>query len=182
MRRRRENGLRGRVGRRWFGREEGSATIEFALLFPAMMFLFLSSLELGIYLARAVLLDRALDINVRALRLGTLSPMTADELKSRICEDSVILSDCEQSISIELMPVSTVDWEFPSEQVVCVNRDEDINPALEFSPGTQNEIMLVRACVVADPFFQTTSWVMQLPLDASGGYALATASVFVNEP
>ncbi len=178
--------MRGYLKKRWAGswwrREDGTATIEFALLFPALMFIFLSSVELGVFLMRAALLDRALDINVRALRLGTLSPMTAEELKRRVCADSILLSDCQQAITIELVPVSKDDWEFPDAGIACVNRDEDINPVLEFTPGGQNEIMLVRACVIVDPFFPTTSLVMQMPVDASGGYSIATASVFVNEP
>ena len=168
--------------RRWLGREEGSATIEFALIFPLLMFIFLSSIEVGVYLMRAVLLDRAVDINVRALRLGTLSPMTSAELRRRICEDALILSDCEASMTIELVPISTSTWTFPAAQLTCVNRDSEIDPVVEFTPGGQNEVMLVRACVVADPFFGTTPLVMDLPLDASGGYALASASTFVNEP
>ena len=167
---------------RWFRREDGSATIEFVIFFPFIMFLFLSSIELGVFLMRTVLLERAVDLNVRALRLGTLSPMTPEELKRRICEDALILGDCETSMAIELTPVSTETWDFPDPQITCVDRTSDIAPVVEFNPGTKNEIMLVRACVVADPFFATTSYVMDLPLDASGGYAIAAMSTFVNEP
>jgi hypothetical protein len=42
--------------------------------------------------------------------------------------------------------------------------------------------MLVRACTVLDPFFGTTPYVMELPLDHTGGYIVAAASTFVNEP
>jgi len=167
---------------RWWRREDGTATIEFVLLFPLLMYLFLSSVEVGVYLMRSVLLERALDINVRALRLGTLSPMTSDELRARICADALVLKDCESSMTIELLPISTSSWTFPQEQVTCVNRDSEIDPVLEFNPGSQNEIMLVRACVIADPFFPSTSLVMDMPLDASGGYAIAAMSTFVNEP
>ena len=168
--------------RRWLRREDGTATVEFVILFPVMMYLFLSAVELGVYLMRATLLDRALDINVRALRLGTMSPMTPDELKRRVCNDSIILRDCETSITVELVPVSKTDWEFPDQRVACVNRDEDINPVLDFTPGSENEVMLVRACIIADPFFSSTPWVMEMPVDASGAYSIAAASVFVNEP
>ena len=168
--------------RSWLGREDGTATIEFVLFFPVMMFLFLSSIELGMFLMRTVLLDRAVDINVRALRLGTLDPMTSDELKSRICDDALILNDCQSSIAIELVPVSTSTWEFPQAEYTCVDRDSEIDPVVDFTPGTQNELMLVRVCVVVDPFFGTTPYVMDLPLDASGGYNIAAISTFVNEP
>ncbi len=167
---------------RWFAREDGSATIEFVLLFPLLMYLFLSSIEVGVYLMRSVLLDRAVDINVRALRLGTLSPATSDELRRRICNDALVLSNCEQTMTIELTPISTTTWDFPTEQVTCVNRDSNIDPVVEFNFGTQNEVMLVRACVITDPFFNSTPLVMDMPLDATGGYAIASVSTFVNEP
>ena len=167
---------------RWFRREDGTATIEFVLIFPLLMYIFLSSIEVGVYLMRSVLLDRAVDINVRALRLGTLSPMTSAELRARICADALVLKNCETSMTIELVPISTTSWSFPPPQVTCVNRDSEIDPVVTFNPGNQNEIMLVRACVIADPFFNTTPLVMDLPLDASGGYAIASVSTFVNEP
>ncbi len=162
--------------------ENGSATIEFVILFPVIMFLFLSAFEVAFFLTRTVLLDRAVDINVRSLRLGTMSPMTPDELKRRICNDALIFPDCMNAMMVELVPISTDTWVFPNQQITCVERDAEIQPIVEFSPGTENEIMLVRACAVLDPFFATTPFVMELPVDASGGYAVAAASTFVNEP
>jgi hypothetical protein len=35
---------------------------------------------------------------------------------------------------------------------------------------------------VLDPFFAATPYVMEMPLDPSGGYVVTAASVFVNEP
>lgn len=166
----------------WLRREEGSATIEFVILFPLIMTLFLSAVEVGVFLTRAAMLDRAVDINVRAVRLGTLHPMTADELKRRICEDALILSDCENAMMIELVPISTETWNFPAAQVTCVQRDADIQPVVDFIAGGQNEIMLVRACAILNPFFGSTPFVLDMPLDASGGYAIAATSIFVNEP
>lgn len=168
--------------RRWLKREDGNATIEFVLLFPVFMWLLLSSIEVGVFLTRAVMLERAVDINVRALRLGTMSPMNSEELKRRICNDSLIFSDCMNAMMVELVPISTETWDFPSAQISCVERDADIQPVVDFIPGGQNEIMLVRACAVLDPFFASTPFVMEMPLDASGGYAIAAASTFVNEP
>lgn len=163
-------------------RDDGSATIEFVILFPAIMTLFLSAFEVSIYLTRAVLLDRALDLNVRTLRLGTLQPATQEELKRRVCNDALIFKDCMNVVSIELTPISTATWTMPSTSVTCVDRDAAIQPVVAFSLGAVNDVMLVRACAVVDPFFGTTPLVMDLPLDPSGGYVVAAVSTFVNEP
>ena len=162
--------------------EDGTATIEFVILFPAIMTIFLSSFEMSIYLTRSVLLDRALDLNVRLLRLGTLDPMTQEELQRRVCNDALIFSDCPNAIMIELTEISTASWNLPAAQMTCVNRDEEIQPVVAFDFGGLNDLMLVRACTVLDPFFGTTPLVMDLPLDPSGGYTVAAASTFVNEP
>lgn len=175
--------------------EDGNATIEFVILFPLIMFIFLSSFEVSIYLTRAVLLDRALDLNVRLLRLGSLeiegwdpadgqptSEQLQTEFKRRVCQDSLIFSDCPNAIMIELTRVSTQTWNLPSGRMVCVDRDEDVQPVVDFNFGGQNDLMLVRACTVLDPFFGTTPFVMELPVDNTGGYIVAAASTFVNEP
>lgn len=175
--------------------DDGNATIEFVILFPMIMFIFLSSFEVSIYLTRAVLLDRALDLNVRLLRLGSLtvegwnpddgqptSEQYQTEFKKRVCEDALIFKDCPNAISIELTRVSTDTWDLPQGRMVCVDRSEEVQPAVEFSLSGQNDLMLVRACTVLDPFFGTTPYVMELPLDHTGGYIVAAASTFVNEP
>jgi Flp pilus assembly protein TadG len=164
------------------GREDGSATIEFVILFPAIMTIFFSSFEVAIWLTREVLLDRALDLNVRALRLGTLEPATQEELQRRVCNDALIFANCPTSIRIELTRVSTTNWQLPTTNITCVNRDEEIQPAVEFDLGTINDLMVVRACAVLDPIFPSTPLVMDLPLDPTGGYIVAAVSTFVNEP
>lgn len=168
--------------RRLTRREDGSATIEFVILFPLFMFLFLSAFEIGFFLLRQVMLERAVDINVRTLRLGQLDPATPQELKTRICRDALILKDCQSAISVELTPISTTTWNVPTASIQCVDREEQIDPVLQFIPGGRDELMLVRACVVLDPFFATTPLVMNLPVDASGGYRISAVSTFVNEP
>jgi hypothetical protein len=168
--------------RQWLRREDGSATIEFVIMFPLIMMLFFSSLEVGIFLTRSVLLDRALDVNIRALRLGALNPATQEELKRRICNDTIIFSRCMEELTIDLRPISSTSWDMPNGRVTCVDRNAEIEPAVDFEQGGDNEIMLVRACAVMDPFFGSTPLVMDMPLDASGGYTIVAASVFVNEP
>ncbi|MBV7410191.1 TadE/TadG family type IV pilus assembly protein [Maritimibacter sp. DP1N21-5] len=178
---RRGAGIKKRIGQIW-KREEGNATIEFVILFPAIMTLFLSAFEISIYLARSVLLERALDISVRQLRLGTLAPKTAAELRDHICNGTLIFPDCIAATTIELTPISTSTWQFPANTIACVDRNAEIQPAMNVNFGQANDVMIVRACTVLDPFFATTPWVMGLPLDASGGYNIAAASTFVNEP
>lgn len=169
-----------------FRKEDGSSTVEFVILFPTIFMFFLSSFEMSIYLTRLVLLERSLDQNIRVLRLGQFQPATHDELKRRVCDGALILEGCPNSIAIELTPISTASWSLPVEGFACVDRQQDVQPAVDFNVGGVNDLMLVRACASLKPFFGPTAWVLDLPSDTShseGGYVqLMAASTFVNEP
>ena len=164
-------------------RENGSATIEFVLLFPAFMTLFLASAEVGILTLRNVILERSTDIVVRNLRLGIGSTPTNENLKTQICEQARIFRSCESDINIELRRINTDTW-IPAglDQANCVDRTEEVAPVIEFTPGGANDVMLIRVCIIFDPFFPTAGLASRIPLDGSGGYAIVASSAFVVEP
>lgn len=167
---------------RAFRREDGGASVEFVLVLPLLLTTMLMAFEGGLMLARQAMLDRALDIATRDLRLGSWQNPTHDHLKDRICDNTVILRDCRANLLLELQPINTANWAMPSDPVACVDRDEDIQPVTAFVPGAGNQLILVRACYVVDPVFPTTRLGLQLPLDASGGFQMRSFSSFVNEP
>jgi len=163
-------------------REDGNATIEFAIMFPIMITMFLSSVEIGILTIRQVMLERAVDLTVRDLRLGHFVNPTQDALRTLICQRAAVVPGCMDSLLIELRPVSTTTWTPLSSDTTCKNRDEDINPAVTLNPGIAHEMVLVRVCAVFKPVFPSTTLAISLQKDALGGYALVTSSAFVNEP
>ena len=168
--------------RRALRREEGSSTIEFVLVLPLFLTIFMAGAEAGIMLTRHAMLERALDLAIRDLRLGLQANPTADDVKDRICENTAVIRDCDGSLLLELAPVDTASWVMPPDPPACIDREEDIKPVTAFVPGAGNQLMLVRACLIVDPIFPTTPFALQLPLDASGGYQMRSASSFVNEP
>ncbi len=168
--------------RRALSREEGNATIEFVLLFPALITLFLMVIEAGLLMTRGVMLDRAVDLSVREIRLGTLTPMTAEGLKQAICNRAVIIPDCLNSVTVEMRPLSKTTWGPLTGSATCIDRSQSVKPVLEFTPGTQNEMMLIRVCSIFDPLFPTSALAAQIKLDSTGAYALVAMSAFVNEP
>lgn len=162
--------------------ESGSSTIEFVIIFPAIMSLFMMSIEIGVMMTRGLMLDRAIDITMRDLRLGNMSPMTHDELKKEICENSLIIPDCLNSLSVELRPIEATTWNPLANVPKCYDKSEDIKPVLEFTAGSGNELMLVSACATFVPFFPTTGLAATMKLQNSGEYAMIATSAFVNEP
>ena len=163
-------------------RDEGSSTIEFVILFPIFMLLMLVGIEAGVMMTRQAMLERAVDIAMRDLRLGTWAEPTHQVLKDRICANSVIIPRCQEDLMLELAPVDTAGWALPPQPPACVDRVQEIEPVTDFVAGAGNQLMMVRACFVIDPMFPTTPLGLRLPLDASGGFQMTSASAFVNEP
>ena len=168
--------------RRFRRQERGSSTIEFVIWFPFFITLVCSSIESGLMMTRHVMLERGVDITVRGLRLGAWTAPTHNELKIAICDSALIIPGCLNSLSVELLPVSTDTWTLPPGPVTCTDQSQPIQPVTQLVPGIANELMLVRVCSKFSPFFPTTGLGMNLPKDGAGNYALVAASAFVNEP
>lgn len=171
-----------RLLRRHAREETGSATIEFALMFPLFAFLIMGGYEIGYYSVSSSMLDRGLDLTVRDIRLGKLTNFTLDTLKADVCENSRYVRHCASNIHIALEPVDARAFVRPEVLAACIDRDQNTAPATTFSDGGENELMLVRVCVNVDPIFPTTWIGAALQKYPGSGYALTAISGFVNEP
>ncbi len=175
--------------RRWIRRfvsgEAGVVTVEFILWFPVFFFLFLSSVEAGFITAKAVMLERGLDMAIRDVRLG-IGAMTHEAIKNKVCDNAIILPDCRNTIRLELKPVSTSSWTPLTGSNLCVDRAAPIDPAVDptgYDVGIGNQLMLVRACALVQPLFPGVGLGLQLPKDSTyGDFILIATSAFVNEP
>lgn len=163
-------------------REDGSATIEVVLVVPLFITLLLCTVEAGMLMVRHTMVDRALDITVRDLRLGRYTNPTVAQLRQDICSRTVVMPNCMNDLMIEMRPVSRTTWSLPTGRQPCVDRNLTIQPATTFIPGGENELVLIRVCALFDPLFPTTPYGLRLPLDPSGAYQLLAMSSFVNEP
>jgi hypothetical protein len=163
-------------------REDGSASLDFVMVIPILLMVFMAAFESGLLMVRHIMLEQAVDVTVRNLRLGLYPNPTAALIKSEICDRTSILKDCNANIHIELSPISTATWAMPTTGTACVDRTQEIQPSLVFNPGNANEVMLVRVCVLQDAIFPTSGVGLALPKDAAGGYGLVSISAFVNEP
>lgn len=184
--------------RRAFRRDDGTASLEFVILFPVFVTVLISSMEMGVLLTRQVMLERALDVAVRDLRLGRAADqlgypedwdgdLTRDDIRELVCGYSPMITDCNANLLIELTridmdQVNTEDWEGFGGAVACVERGANVAPATQFVQGTTNELMLVRTCALVDPIFPTSGFSLNLPRDQTGAFAFVAQSIFVNEP
>jgi len=164
-------------------RQDGTATVEFAIVFPEFIIIFLSVFEGGLLMSKIVMLDRGLDVTVRAIRLAPGDAnITVDAVKEMICENALILQDCAATIQIEMTVIPADTWTLPDEKADCIDRTSKIAPVVSFSNGKENDIMFIRACVVVDPMFPTSGLGLALTKDASGGVRILASSAFAIEP
>jgi hypothetical protein len=163
-------------------REDGTASMEFVLMVPVFLTIFMASFESGLLMVRQILLDQSVDRTMRELRLGHMASVTEDSLRTAICSLTIVFSNCEANMMIELDRVSTTTWAIPDTPIQCINRDEVISPVVALQIGQQNDVMLVRVCVIQDAIFPTTGIGLGLSVDSQGGYALISRSAFVVEP
>ena len=159
----------------------GNATMEFVIVFPALLYMLFTMAEAGVLMTRTAMLTRGLDIAIRDLRLGLTPGVTHDDIKESVCDAAFLLGDCDDVLLLELTPLPDID-SFPASGATCVDRTADVEPTISFIPGARSEIMFVRACVIVDPVFPGAGLGAMLPADASGGYAIVAKSAFMNEP
>ena len=163
-------------------REDGTASIEFVLVVPVVLTVFMASIEAGFYMAKHVMMERGLDLVMRDVRLGRLGTINHTILRTEICEATPMLTDCNTVLKVEMQPVSTATFDMPSAPATCINRGNSTQPETKFTPGGSNEIMMVRICAIQDPIFPSTGIGLGLKKDALGGYQMIAGSFFVNEP
>jgi len=176
------NSLFRRMIRRFRLEEAGTATMEFVIVIPVLLTIFMASFESGMVMVRSILLEQSVDMTMRELRLGHYPTVNADVLKREICSRTIVFHDCNANIMIEMQRISTTNWAMPASPITCVNREEEVQPVLFLQVGQQNDVMLVRVCIVQDLLFPTTGIGLKMPKDSGGGVGLVAETVFVTEP
>lgn len=163
--------------------ERATSTIEFVIMFPVVIMLFIGAFETGTILTRQVLLERSLDEAVRILRLAQGLVLTADDVQQAICDNTGAIPNCHEVLVVDLRRIDTSTYAIPTPDVVCVDRNNiDITPGNQFQQGQDNELILIRTCAIVDRILPFSGFGLNLVRDDTGGMHIVAASVFVNEP
>ena len=186
----RMSNLRSHV-RAWLRREDGNAAMGFALIFPLFFALFAASFEIGLYTIRQTILERAVDITVRSIRLGQMVDPKHDDIKDMICSNAPSLSDCQETLKVDVTRVETTTWTMPVGDGTCRDRSQELDPPGNVDPNPQARqvLMVMQVGYVAEAIFPGTGIAAGLQretVDAngvgSGGYRVMAATAFLNEP
>ncbi len=185
-----------RLGRR----EDGSVTLEFVIIFPVFMILFVSCFELGTIMLRQTMLDRSIDMVVRDIRVGQVDFGTGlanetpqerarrqhDILKELICEQSNFLEDCANEIKIEMQVVDPRAWTGLEPDIDCIDQSDVNIPPRRFEVGEGNQLVLLRACHLFEPFIKNfglgTVLGDLLRIESGNSYRIVSSAAYVIEP
>ncbi|MEM8801713.1 MAG: TadE/TadG family type IV pilus assembly protein [Pseudomonadota bacterium] len=162
--------------------QSGAATVELVIIFPFFLGVFLSSYDVAIMNMRAVMLEQAMDKAVRRIRISSGAVIDYNTVVNDICEDAFLIPDCNTALRLEMSAVDKTTWTGITGALDCIDRTATIQPVVKWENGSDNELMLIRACVVVDPVFAGIGVGRSMPKDASGGYRVSASSAFVNEP
>ena len=167
--------------RRFRRREDGSATVEFALLFAPMFGFLATATEVGMIQVNYAMLERAVDLTVRDIRLGTGAAPQHNQIRQDICDRAGFIRQCSD-LKIEMIRLDPYNFQSPPADADCADRTEAVTPVRSFVNGASNELMFLRACAKFEPVFPTIGMGKNLVKDGAGMYALVSTSAFVQEP
>lgn len=163
-------------------RQDGTTTVEFAIIFPMMFSIFLLAIDSGITMIRQGMLDRAVDLAIRQVRIGAIPNNGSATLSQMICDNSVLLRNCQSNIAVEMRRIQPTNTAPLTEPFQCIRAEEPLTPALNFTTGGTHDLMIARICVSANPLIRMTGYLSSLPVNPEGLYQLTARAVFVNEP
>ncbi len=161
--------------------ESGSVTVEFCLIFPAFMFFILSVVEYTLVTVQQSMLERAVDLTVREIRLGTGTNPSHDGIKDSICTNAGIIKGCSENLRLEMVLQDAFAGVSLPAEPDCTDVSEEAKPVREFVNGPPNALMIIRACAKVNPVFPTSAMGRALA-DDSGQIRLTATTAFVQEP
>jgi len=161
--------------------KRGIAAVEFALIAIPFFFLIFGLLEVCVIFIMASVLEHGASEASRAIRTGQFQQAGAGELafKNAVCSELFDLMSCGDKLSLDVKTFSNFAGTGNPSPIDPDTGDLD-DSGFEFSPGAQNEIVVIRV------FYE---WDLMIPLmskplaNMSGDRRLLQATIaFRNEP
>ncbi len=166
-----------------FLREDGTSTVEFVIVVPTFLLIFVSIFELGMAMTRLTMLEHSLDVTMREIRIGTNQTFTHDAIRDEICKNAGYLRDCQTGLQVEMIKIDREDWIMPSREATCIDQSPGAaRPVIRLDNGAPSDVMFIRACFVVEPLFPTFGLGAIVETDAAGNMHLVANSAFAQEP
>lgn len=167
--------------------ESGAVTIPTLPWIVFYLFLTFGAIEMSIMIMKQTLFDRGVALTARIMQLGLDSKPDEETLKKTICSNLVFISNCMDKLSVETFSVDQSDWSstLTGKALNCeTSSDNTTPPPSNVEYGTDDQMMLMRACVRVRPMMEASPFAKALTAAWPWGdeYALVATTAFVNEP
>ena len=165
--------------------ERGYSSVEFVIVATTFLTGFFWIFETGLIMTKQMMLERAIDMTVRDLRLYSSPPtkLSAETIyewaKRQTCENALVFADCEENLHLEMDTFDPASGY--AKTYKCVDRSvPDLTPLGVFTPNQRSEIMYIRACIRIDPMMP--NGIAMFPGVDDKGIPLVADTAFMNEP
>lgn len=166
-----------------FMREDGTSTIEFVIVVPTFLLIFVSIFELGMAMTRLTMLEHSLDVTMREIRIGKAQGFSHDAIRDEICKNAGYLRDCHSGLQVEMIKLDRDDWVMPAREATCIDQSPGkALPVTSLDYGAPSDVMFIRVCFVVEPIFPTFGLGAIVETDAAGNMHLVANSAFAQEP
>lgn len=126
----------------------GVTAIEFAMVGgPFLAFLF-GIIGVGLFFFTTFSLENAVDQAARTLRTGEAQEagLTAAQFKTKVCEYVPAQVDCTANVRVNVLSFANSSDISEGALPSCLNSDNTLSNATEYTPGGPSEIVVVWAC------------------------------------
>jgi Flp pilus assembly protein TadG len=168
-----------RTLRNFFRKRTAATLVEFAVIAIPFFILIMGIIEVGLIFWAGYELENATAAAARLVRTGQAqtSGYTVDQLRSQLCQNVIILSNCTTKVQLSVQTFSTfAGITSPS----SVNQSGGLKTNFTYSPGGPGAIVFLVA------FYE---WPLTTPLTSAtlanlgdGNYLLQSSVAFRNEP
>ena len=161
----------------------GAAAVEFALISPLFFAFIFSMFEAGLLFTRIALVEDATRTASRQIYTGAAQNggVSQDDLKQVICDNTYGFLSCEDSITLEVRPINNFS-SIPTNAAICDESGDDLNPIVQYTPGTPSQTIFVRVCVTVPVLTPGLGLGLALTKTANNNYAIVTSFAFESEP
>lgn len=129
----------------------GSAAVEFSLVVLPFMMIVMSTFEVGWFYFANSQTDAATIEAARFIRTGQAQEGGIDknEFFDKVCAHLEVFGDCGSTLTVEVDTfASFAELAADTSPVVCTNDDTTVIGALAYNPGSDNDIVRLRVCLI----------------------------------
>ena len=161
----------------------GATAVEFSLVVMPFLMIMMSTFEVGWFYFANSQVDAAVIDSARFIRTGQAQEANfdKDEFFNKVCPYLSAFGDCTNALTVEVDTFSSfAELAADTSPVVCSNDETSKIAALSYNPGTDNQIVRIRICLLYKTLNPTIG--VNVSNVAGGKRRLYGSYIFRNEP